>query len=163
MTTASEVFFKQIQNSWGFNFFMWKQLPAAFWAGVRLVSAERSKAVVKVPYKRMSQNPFGSTYFACLAMAAEMSTGVLALAAIHGAKPSISMLVSDVHGQFLKKATQMTYFTCEDGEKIFAAVESAKVTGQAVQIEALSIGRDAQGEEIARFRITWSFKVRKNS
>ncbi|MFN0201169.1 MAG: DUF4442 domain-containing protein [Bacteroidia bacterium] len=160
MTTASEAFLKQIQNGWGFNFFMWKQLPAAFWAGVRLVSADENKAVVKVPYKRMSQNPFGSTYFACLAMAAEMSTGVLALAAIQGANPSMSMLVSEVNGQFSKKATQITYFTCEDGEKVFAAVAEAISTGKAVQVDTLSIGRDAQGEEIARFRIIWSFKQR---
>jgi hypothetical protein len=74
----------KLNNKWKFGFYLWLKLPAAFYSGVRLVKANENEATASVPYKRMSQNPFGSTYFACLAMAAELSTGVLCLIAASG-------------------------------------------------------------------------------
>ncbi|MBP6288168.1 MAG: thioesterase, partial [Ferruginibacter sp.] len=81
--------------------------------------------MTSVPYKWLSQNPFRSTYFACLSMAAEMSTGVLALAHIYKRQPAVSMLVSKVEGTFLKKAIGRTRFTCEDGQIIKQTIEDA--------------------------------------
>jgi hypothetical protein len=43
--------------------------------------------------------------FACLAMAAEMSTGVLAMAHVYKRKPAISMLVVKMEAEYFKKAT----------------------------------------------------------
>lgn len=164
MNVSSDIatFLKWVNKPLLMNVFLWRKLPAAYWAGVRLVSVNEQKAVTKIPYKRMSQNPFGSIYFACLGMAAELSTGILALAAIQGAKPSISMLVSKVESSFTKKASEITYFTCEEGDKVFAAVEKAKKGGEAVSVTLESIGRLGDGTEVARFHITWSFKARKS-
>jgi acyl-coenzyme A thioesterase PaaI-like protein len=161
ITQATKDFLVKSNKSYLMNLFLWYKLPAAYWAGVRLVSVTENQAVAKVPYKRMSQNPFGSTYFACLSMAAELSTGILSLAAIQGANPSISMLVSKVNSEYLKKATEDTFFYCEDGQKVFESVEKARTTGEAVEIMLKSVGKNAKGVEIARFEITWSFKARK--
>ena len=57
--------------------FYFQKLPAAFFSGVRIKEVGETKCRVSVPYKWFTQNPFRSTYFACLAMAAEMSTGAL--------------------------------------------------------------------------------------
>ena len=51
------------------------------------------KCITSVPYKWLTQNPFRSTYFASLAMAAEMSTGILALSNVYKRNPPFSMLV----------------------------------------------------------------------
>lgn len=162
ITQATKDFIAKSNKSYLMNLFLWYKLPAAYWAGVRLVSVNENQAIAKVPYKRMSQNPFGSTYFACLSMAAELSTGILSLAAIQGANPSISMLVSKVNSEYLKKATEDTFFYCEDGQKVFEAVEKARKTGEAVEVCLKSVGKNAKGVEIARFEITWSFKARKS-
>ena len=141
-----------------FRMFLFSKLPAAFFSGVRLRDIDESKCVTTVPYKWFSQNPFRSTYFACLAMAAEMTTGSLGLMYIHKKKPAVSMLVVKLEAVYFKKATGLTIFTCADGEKIKATIEKAIASGEGESFTASSYGVNEQGEKIADFFITWSFK-----
>lgn len=141
---------------------MLSKLPSAFFCGVRVVDADENKCAVKVPYKWLSQNPFKSTYFACLAMAAEMSTGLLCLAHLHKRQPAISMLVVKIEGSFFKKATGITVFTCEDGNPIRKTIEDAVFSNEGKIITTKSYGRNAAGELVAEFAVTWSFKVKSN-
>lgn len=140
--------------------FLFRRLPAAFFSGVRVRDIEENESQVSVPYKWLSQNPFRSTYFACLSMAAEMSTGVLAMAHLYKINPPVSMLVIKVESEYFKKAVGRTIFTCEDGIKIKMAIEETIATGEAKIVRANSIGVNNNGEIIARFFITWSFKVK---
>lgn len=158
---AREKALQQLKSSWKFRLFLMKNLPAASRAGLRMESVELNKTVVSIPYKRANKNPFRSTYFACLSMAAEMASGALALLASTGTQPSVAMLVVDLEATFLKKAVDTSFFTCEDGPQIFAAVAETLETGEPVTVRALSVGRNPAGEEIARFYVTWSFKSRR--
>lgn len=144
-----------------FGFFMLVKLPAAFFSGVRMRKITEQEAVVSVPYKWFSQNPFKSTYFACQAMAAEMSTGVLALGQLYKRTPPVSMLVTGLKAEYFKKATERIYFTCSDGDAIKAAVEKAIATGEGQVFNAVSTGRTAAGEVVSEFVITWSFKAKQ--
>ena len=123
-------FLQLIKHPVKFRIFLLSKLPSAFFSGVRVLQADEKKCSVKVPYKWFSQNPFKSTYFACLAMAAEMSTGVLALAYIYKREPSVSMLVLKVDGNFIKKATGITIFTCEDGLVIKQTIDDAIISNE---------------------------------
>jgi acyl-coenzyme A thioesterase PaaI-like protein len=154
-------FQKTASNPILFGLFMLMKLPSAFFCGVRLRSITPQKAVVSVPYKWFSQNPFRSIYFACQAMAAEMSTGVLALGHLHGQNPSVSMLVTSLQAQYFKKATERIYFTCDNGDQILQAIAKAIETGTGQTVQAVSQGKTAQGELVSTFIITWSFKVKK--
>lgn len=156
-------FYKKVSNPLFYNLFLFWKLPAAFWSGVRLKSINSKQAIVSVPYFWLSQNPFRSTYFACLSMAAEMSTGLLALGNVMESGKNISMLVVDMESQFLKKATQKTYFTCSEGDKIAQTIEEAIATGEGKICTITSIGKDKSGKEIAKFQFTWSFKVKKQT
>jgi translation elongation factor EF-Tu-like GTPase len=109
----------------------------------------------------LSQNPFRSIYFACQAMAAEMSTGVLALGHLHGRRPAVSMLVTSLQASFVKKATERIYFTCDDGEAMLAAIEKAVATGEGQTFTARSIGKTAGGDIVSEFLIEWSFKAKR--
>ncbi|MEP6701114.1 MAG: DUF4442 domain-containing protein [Bacteroidota bacterium] len=140
--------------------FLFRRLPAAFFSGVRVRDIEENKCEVSVPYKWLSQNPFRSTYFACLSMAAEMSTGVLAMAHLYKINPPVSMLVIKVESEYFKKAVGRTIFTCEDGLLIKRAIGETIATGGAKIVRANSVGVNNNGELIARFFITWSFKVK---
>lgn len=153
-------FYKLVNNKFKFNLFLFSKLPSAFFSGVRVVSISEKEAVTKVPYKWFSQNPFRSTYFACLAMAAELSTGILALAHTHESKPAMSTLVRHLKADYEKKATGITYFTCKDGEAFGQAVRKAITSGEAQVVEAKSEGRNKAGELVASFTITWSFKAK---
>ena len=160
MSNANQ-FLKIVKHPVKFRMFLLSKLPAAFFSGVRVVDADEKKCLVKIPYKWFSTNPFKSTYFACLSMAAEMSTGVLALAHIYKRQPAVSMLVSNVEGSFLKKATGITVFTCEDGLIIKQTIEDAIMSGEGRIITAKSYGRNEANEIVAEFAVTWSFKVKQ--
>ena len=159
MSNAAD-FLRLINNPFKLRLFLLKKLPSAFFAGVRVLVADEKKCVVTVPYKWFSQNPFRSTYFACLSMAAEMSTGVLAMAHLYKRTPPLSMLVTRVQGDFNKKAIARTTFTCEDGLLIKQTIEDAMISGEGKIITAKSYGRNAAGEIVAQFDITWSFKAK---
>jgi hypothetical protein len=138
--------------------FLFYKLPSAYFAGVRIREANQRYCAVTVPYKWFSQNPFRSTYFACLSMAAEMSTGVLAMAHCSQLRPPVSMLVQHVEGHFIKKATGITTFICREGEAIQKTIDKALQSGTGEIIRTTSTGTNEAGEVIAEFFITWSFK-----
>jgi len=71
------------------------------------------------------------------------------------------MLVIKTDGEYFKKATGITTFTCEDGKLIKQAIEEAISTFESKTIVARSTGRNNTGEVVAEFKITWSFKIKK--
>jgi len=153
-------FIKLMKHPVKFRMFLFLKLPSAFFAGVRVKDISEEFCTVTVPYKWFSQNPFKSTYFACLAMAGEMTTGSLGLAHIHKRKPAVSMLVVKIEGNYFKKATGITSFTCHDGIAIRNTIEEAITTGESRSFRALSTGINKDGEKVAEFFITWSFKAK---
>lgn len=157
-TRQASQFFKRVNNRLSFSLFLLYKLPSAWISGVRACAASELSCTTTVPYRWLSQNPFGSTYFACLAMAAEMSSGILAMGHVYAAPAKVSMLVTGMEGIFLKKAKSKTYFTCDDGAAIRDAIAHTVATGEAVALTVEVTGRSKDGMEIARFRITWSFK-----
>ena len=163
MNANTASFIKLMKHPVKFRMFLFFKLPSAFFAGVRLRDLDEKHCRVTVPLKWFSQNPFKSTYFACLAMAAEMSTGVLGLMQLHKRKPSVSMLVVNLEAAYFKKAISRTSFICEDGGLFDKAVEESIATGEARTVRAKSIGTNKEGEVVAEFYITWSFKKKNPS
>lgn len=157
----TEAFFRLVKHPLKFRLFLLTNLPAAWFSGVRVKDASETEARVSIPYKWFTRNPFRSTYFACLSMAAEMSTGLLAMAHLHKRNPPVSMLVTAVNGSFHKKATGPVTFVCNEGERIREVIETAVATGAPQTIEVVSNGYNEQGELAAIFTITWSFKVKQ--
>ena len=86
LNPAQTRFQKTILSRWKFRFFLIAKLPSAWISGLRVRKLERNECAVSVPFKWLTQNPFKSTYFACQAMAAEMSTGLISMMAIQGSK-----------------------------------------------------------------------------
>ena len=160
MNPGAGKFIQQMKHPLKSRMFLLLKLPSAFFSGVRIKYLAAEKCDVTVPYKWFSQNPFRSTYFACLAMAAEMSTGVLGLMQVIERKPSVSMLVVNLEANYFKKAVDVTTFTCEDGRALEMLVDEAIATGEAKSFKAKSVGKNKAGEIVAEFYITWSFKAK---
>lgn len=143
-----------------FRMFLFWKLPAAFFSGVKIMDIDEERSVVSVPYKWLTQNPFRSTYFASLAMAAEMSTGILAMMHIYRRTPPVSMLITNMEATYFKKGTGTTYFVCEEGKLIYDKIVLSTTTGEPKSITVKSSGRNRKGEIVAEFLFTWSFKVK---
>ncbi|MDB5279794.1 MAG: hypothetical protein JWR61_4749 [Ferruginibacter sp.] len=161
MNSNKDEFIQLVRNRFKFPLFLLTKLPAAFFSGVRVQQIDEAGATVTVPYKWFSQNPFKSTYFACLAMAAELSTGVLAMMHTYKSSPAISMLVTGLEAAYFKKATGITTFTCAQGLDINQTIEAAIASGEGKTIKVKSTGINNNGELVAEFFITWSFKAKK--
>ncbi|WP_160713844.1 DUF4442 domain-containing protein [Chitinophaga solisilvae] len=151
-------FIKFAQHPFKFSAYLFWKIPSAWLSGVRVQSLSETGCVTAVPYRWLSQNPFRSTYFACLAMAGELSTGLPASMYVQSASRRISMLVTKMEASFVKKASGITLFTCAEVPLLKAAIEKAMNGPTAVEITVRSEGRDKAGTLIASFDITWSFK-----
>lgn len=154
--------FKKIADSkFKFSLFMFTKIPSAYLCGVRVQSLDAQKSIVSVPFKWLSQNPFKSIYFACQAMAAELSTGLFGQGYTYQSKPPFSMLVTGLTCTFVKKAAERIYFECHDGKLFEQAINECLATGEARQVLAKSIGKTKAGEIVSEFLVTWSFKTKK--
>lgn len=101
-------------------------------------------------------------YFAAQAMAAELSTGVLVMDKVQQAKPDrVSMLVFNMEGSFSKKATGLITFTCSDGEKLDAVFDKILNSDQGKVIDLETVGTDEKGDEVSRFKFTWTLKKKQ--
>jgi hypothetical protein len=158
LTGVNTAFFELMKHPLKFRLFLLTKLPAAYFAGLRIVKADATTCVVSVPFKWFTKNPFGSIYFACLSMAAEMSTGALAMAAIYKRPYRISMLVVKSEAQYFKKAKGVIRFECKEGDRIAAAVEEAIQIGTST-VSIGSDGLNSDGDVVASFSFTWSFKA----
>ena len=156
-------FFGLVRNPVRFQLFLFQKLPAACFSGLKLQSADEEKAIVSIPYKWFTRNPFRCTYFACLSMAAEMSTGSLAMAIVSERKPAVSMLVVKFEAGYFKKATGRTRFECKDGDLLLSVIEKAIATGEPQTCVTTSVGVNKEGEKVAECQITWSFKAKSQS
>jgi hypothetical protein len=154
-------FMYKVQNPFYIMFFLITKLPSAYFSGVRLRYIDENKCHVTVPYKWFSKNPFKSTYFACLAMAAEMSTGVLAMGHCYKKTQKVSMLVTRLEATFMKKAIGRITFVCEDGLRIETAIINAIKYGKSTTINAYTSGKNKDGDIVASFIVTWSFMAKK--
>lgn len=159
-THTTAAFFSLINHPVKFRLYLLKNLPSAFFSRLKILQANESTCTVVVSYRWFTKNPFRSTYFACLAMAAELSTGVLVMAQVFGRKPRISMLVTGLEARFYKKATRKTLFRCDNGDAVKQAVERAASTGVAQTIRVHTTGSNESQEPVAEFWITWSFKAK---
>jgi hypothetical protein len=140
--------------------FFLARLPLALVAGLRVRELSTERCVATVPYGWRSTNPFRSTYFAALSMAAELSTGALAMMAVELAPQPVALLITNLEASFEKKATALAAFTCEDGPQAFAAVAETARTGEPATARMETVGRLPDGTVVARFVFTWSFKRR---
>jgi hypothetical protein len=152
-------FRRQVLSPAKLRLFMLRKLPMAWLAGLRLTALTPAAATVTIRYKYLTQNPFRSIYFACLAMAAELASGIQAMLHVQGGGP-VSMLVVGLTADFSKKAVGTIAFTCPDGAAIAQAVAESRATGEGRTVVCTSTGLDGAADVVAVFKVTWSFKAK---
>lgn len=149
-----------ITNPILFKFFLFQKLSSAFFAGLSIHHFDAESCVVRIKLSWFNQNPFNSMYFAVEAMAAEMCSGMLAFSQVYQRSPKVSMLVEGMEATFLKKATGVILFSCDQGKEIELAIQEAIKTGESSKISCTSIGKNSEGIIVAEFNMHWTFKVK---
>jgi len=157
---GAERFRRRVLKRWQFTAYLWARLPLGACAGLRLRRLDASACAVSLPGGWRTRNPFGSTYFAAQAMAAEMSTGAPAMMLVQGAAASVALILREIRAVFTRRIQGEALFTFEDVAGMRAAVERAAAGDESQMYTGRAIGRTADGELAAEFEITWSFKRR---
>jgi hypothetical protein len=143
-----------------FKIVLFFQVPIDFMIGMRLRELNETSCKVSVPYRWFNKNPFKSTFWAVLGMAAEMSTGALVKMYTYKLDPSVAIIVGDCSGEFVAKARDLTTFVCNDGKRIAETVKEAIKTGEPQEVLCQTVGYSKAGQEVARFKFTWKMKMR---
>ena len=70
------------------------------------------------------------------------------------------MLVLGMEAKFHKKAKSIITFSCRNGIEIKNAIEKSINTNESQTVIAQTEGRDVEGNLVAEFWFTWTFKPR---
>lgn len=153
--------FKKLANN-GFllKLFFLRKMPMGILSGMKVTALDENHCSVSVPYNYLTKNPFQSTYFAVQSMAAELSSGAMAISEVMQASRPVSMLVLNMKANFTKKATTKVVFTCNNGKEISDAVHKAISTGEGQTVNIASKGIDSEGDIVSEFQFTWTFKAK---
>ena len=160
MNETQKKFCRKMTNWFLFKAYAIQKLPLAFLTGFKILKLDESKCITRIKYSYLNKNPFRSTFWAVLGMAAELSTGAYALLATKGGEENVAVILVGTHAEFVKKATGVTTFTCSNWFEFDKAVALAIETGEPQTATGKSTGSNSDGETIAQFEFTWSFKIR---
>jgi len=147
-------------NSIKYTFFLFFQLPSAFFCGVRLKYLDSLKSIVSINHSWFNKNPFKSIFWAAQGMAAELTTGSLIKNTIKESGVNVSYLVVENKSSFYKKATGKIIFECNQGKELQDLFNSFDKDNNKAIIELKSIGTDSNNIKVSEFSFTWSLKVR---
>lgn len=148
-------------NRFLFNAFILAKVPIARIAGVRLRYLDDTQCRMDVRYGWINRNPFKSMFWAVEGMAAEFSTGALCIAKIRKSGQRTSLLLVGLEANFSKKAVGTITFRCDQGALVDALLAQLRDSNEGRTLRLRSVGTDEQGDPVAEFFFTWSFKARR--
>ena len=160
MNTENQKAYRKLVLSPFFRAGMLKELPMGAIAGLKITELDELQCKVTVPYKYVNKNPFNTTYWAVLGMAAEMASGAMVHMYTHKITPSVSMFVTGCNGKFIKRAVGVTTFICNDGQLIANTIQKAIDTMQPQTIQSNVKGYDKNSVLLVDFTFEWSLKAR---
>ena len=159
LNKAQSKMLKDLNTPWKMWLFFFKQLPSIIFYNIKVKEISLLKTTIVVPFKWRTKNPFKSIYAGAQFAAAEISTGLMASVAISG-KGKISMLITEVHMEYSKKAKTTTTFTCGEGQLLLDTIDKMISSGEPQTVQLLTIGTQKDGAIVSKMKFTWSFKLR---
>ena len=160
MNETQKQFCKKMTNWFLFKLYGLRKLPLSVLTGFKIIELSETKCVTRVKYKYLNKNPFRSTFWAVLGMTAELSTGAYALLATQGKDESVAVILVSTQAEFIKKATDVSTFTCTGWHEFDTAADKAIATNEPQTAIGKAIGINSAVETIVHFDFTRSFKKR---
>lgn len=152
---------KKLKNKFQLSLYFLKKMPMGFFNGLRVIEFNDELTSVSVPYNYLTKNPFKSMYFAVQSMAAEFTSGIIAIDSVLKSSVPVSMLVLNMDAEFIKKARSKIIFTCSDVKSIIDTINESIETKEGKTVTITSTGVDKEGDIVSKFHFTWTFKPKK--
>lgn len=157
MTESQKKYIQQMRSPFAFRWFLFSKLPTVLFWGTRIKHLDGKSCQVTLPFTWRTKNPFRSIYFAALSGAAELASGALCMYYLQGSR-KYSMLITGFEAVFLKKANQTITFTCAEGDSVRQIIDTLLLPGQTGGSQLHVSARNENGEDVAQFKVSWSFK-----
>ena len=151
--------YKGLQGPVKFRLFSLVSMPSARFAGVRLDRIDDEACITSIPGGWRSQNPFRTVYWAAQGMSAELATGAPPFAMSRAMSEKLRMFVVGTEATFTKRAKGRITFTCDEVSAARNAIEQSRVSGESVECDLRSIGRDSSGGVVSEWVFKWNFLV----
>jgi hypothetical protein len=140
-------------------FLIWK-LPLAWMAGLKIGYLDGEGCEIRMQHRFWNSNPFGSMYFAAIAMGAEMSTGLPAYVYLRQQGLNVSLLLAGMEAAFHKKVVGRVHFRFDGMPELLANLETLSQSGDTCTAQLVSHCFSDQKQLLAEFRFTWTFRHR---
>ena len=157
--TKLEKEYKSLRGRTKFRIFTALSMPAAWFSGIRMDKIDHETCTTSLPGGWRSQNPFKTMYWAVQGMGAELATGAAPFAISRSMDERLRMFVVGTEAKFVKRAKGRITFTCNDVAKARVAIEESLNTGEAVEIDLISQGKDSEGEIVSEWVFKWNLLV----
>ena len=92
-------------------------------------------------------------------MGAELTTGAAPFAISRSMSERLRMFVVGTEAKFVKRARGRITFTCNDISKARDAIEESLRTGEAIEVDLISHGKDSTGDIVSEWVFKWNLLV----
>tara|TARA_B100000963_G_scaffold360898_1_gene393699 strand:- start:7410 stop:7877 length:468 start_codon:yes stop_codon:yes gene_type:complete len=140
-----------------FGFF---RIPLIFYINPKIISLTDEEIKVAIKLNRRTRNHYGSMYFGALAVGADISVGLFAMALVKKSGANMGLLFKDFEIQFHKRAEGETIFICHEHEKINNQIASVLRSGKRVneKVTGKAFVPSASQDPVCSFNLTISLK-----
>lgn len=136
-------------------------LPMGFLSGMRIAQLDDELCEVHLSYSWLIKNPFRSTFWAVLGMAAEMSTGALLVSYTRNQLQRISFILIENEAKYYKKGRGKMRFICNYSAQVKEVVQQAISDDEKHEIQLPVRVMNATGELISEMSFTWVVQRRE--
>lgn len=159
LTPKQKKFRDQSINPWLFRTFLFFKIPLGWISGMKIKSLDPHQAITTINFNWLNQNPFKSMYFGSQSMAAELATGSIVLMAVKDSSPTVKAIIVGNDAEFVKKAKERVFFSCNEGTEVFAAIKECQQTNHPVKLKLRVEGKTKNGTLVSAFHFNWIFSV----
>lgn len=156
------MFSAEFKATWMIRMLGFWRVPMIHYCRPVVISISQTHSEIKIPLKRHTKNHLNSMYFGALAVGADITAGILAMARIRESKEKIILIFKDFHADFKLRAEGDVHFYCMDGEKIYRLVRRAIQSGERENEEIKIIAKvpSISNRVVADFSETLSLKLK---
>ena len=157
--TKLDAEYKSLTGRMRFRVFTALSMPAAWFSGLRMEKIDHEICITSLPGGWRTQNPFKTMYWAVQGMGAELTTGAAPFAISRSMSERLRMFVVGTEAKFVKRARGRITFTCNDISKARDAIEESLRTGEAIEVDLISYGKDSTGDIVSEWVFKWNLLV----
>jgi len=136
------------------------KIPIIGFVKPKLMMLDDHIGQVRIRLRRRTRNHLNSMYFGALAVGADVAAGLHAFYFANKMGKKVSFAFKGMDAEFLRRAESDVTFTSSEGPLVEAAMKKSAETGERVNQEIMVLATDEDGEEVAKFKMIVSVKVK---